>query len=258
MAIEDDDFQGYSVGSSVPLGDWILDPGAFSASIQSGFAPTGMTQSLHLFGTVAVDPSITGFLTSFSEFVAIHKTSGGQILSFSNGPNAFSQTFTLLTILVETDGTLTALGPGGTSEILGNSTDALFDFGAVNFLQVNVTFSDVTVSGVKHVHIACVIVLNGTTVISFGTTTGAAVTGLTNATSEVNRFQLTTNGADYAAFTLRSRTSVNDYPHPGTPRALAYQTAVEVDALPDDSRVVVHQAVIEVDLLPARWYIYEA
>ena len=258
MAIEDDDFQGYSLGDSIPFGDWLLDPGAFTAAIEAGFAPTGMTQSLHLFGTVVVNPAIPGYITSFSEFVAVHKTSAGQILSFSNGPNVFSQTFTLLSIQVETDGTITALGPGGVFEVLGNSTDALFDFGAVNFIQVNMTFSDVMVLGVNHVRIDGVIVLNGTTVISIGATTGAAVTGLANGTSEINRFQLTTNGADYSAFTLDTGKSVNDYPHPGSPSAIAFQSAIEVDALPDNAQLVVLQALVEVDLLPARWYIYES
>lgn len=248
MAILDDDFQGYSIGANVPFGSWIQDPGSFTSQIQAGHAPSGMDRSLKLFGNVGVDPLVTGYLTSFSEFVAIDKEQGGAVLAFANGPNGTGHTFTLLQVRIETDGTLSALGPSG--EVLGNSRDAWFQFYRPNFLQINVLLSDVTVLGVKYVNIDCEIALNGVSVISFNVTTSEPVANLTNATSEINRFQFTTDSAFYSAFTLDTLQPIVSYPHPGTPKMIATQAAIEANVLPDSAKLVVIQAPIEVDRLP--------
>lgn len=257
MAIYDDDFQGYSIGDSVPFGSWLLDTGAITNVISAGHAPGAMTKSYRLFGQVVVDPTIPGYIASFTEFVAVFKQQPGRILAFANGPNLTGHTFEILALRVEADSTLSVTGP--LTEVLGNSHDAWFDYNAVNFIQVNVALSDVLILGVKFISIDCQIVLNGVEVISFSTTTGAAVTDLTNGTSEVNKFQLQAAEAFYSAFTLRTLTTENDYPHAGSPKARVNQASVEVDILPDSGKVRVIQAVIEVDLLvPNKWYISEA
>lgn len=277
MAGYDDDFQGYSIGDTIPFGSWIDDPGAFTKSIVSGSGPDGTDRSLQLQGVVAVNPSTTGFQTSFTEFCAIRKTSAGQILTFSNGPNGSAHTFTLLTLQVEQDGTLTAIGPDGPTDILGNSHDAWFNFFVNNFLQVNLTLSDVLVSGVNMVHLAGEIALNGRSIMTFAETTLTAASTLATGTAAVNRFQLASNGANYAAFTLQGLTAIVSYPHPGSPSAIVTQAPIEVgllpntgkihitqavaevDLLPDVARLIVHQVVIEVDLLvEQRWYISES
>lgn len=244
----DDDFQGYSVGDTVPFGDWILDTGAFTKSIVSGFAPTGMTQSLQLIGTVALNPTLTGYINQFSEFCAVRKTSGGDLFSFSNGPNSFGHTFNLLRFTVESDGTVSAYI--GTT-LLKNSYDGLFEFFAVNFFQLNVEFSDALVAGLIYVRIQCQVALNGTKILDFDITTNVQVVQLANGTSEVNHFQLTTNGANYAAFTLQNLTALVSYPHPGSPNGLVFQAVTEVDELPSNTKIRVHQAVTEVDELPS-------
>ena len=257
MAIVDDDFQGYSIGASAPFGDWILEGGAITNVIVSGHAPTGMDRAFRLFGNVLIDPTIPGYLTSFTVFVAIFKGQLGQVLAFGNGPNLTGHIFEILALKVEADSTLSVTGP--LTETLGNSHDAWLDYNAVNFVQVNVQLSDVLVSGVKHINIDCQVALNGTQVISFNATTGAPVTDLANGTSEVNRFYLTAAEAFYSAYTLDNLKSINDYPHPGTPSALAFQASVEVDILPDTAKVRILQAVVEVDLLvPDRWYVSES
>lgn len=257
MAIYDDNFQGYAIGAQVPFGSWILDTSAITNVIISGHAPTGMTQAYRLFGNVVLDPTVPGYRSSFTVFVAIFKDQKGEILAFANGPNLTGHIFEIMAIKVEADSTLSVTGP--LAEILGNSLDDWFDFNAVNFLQVNVQLSDVLVSGINHINIHCQIALNGKQVISFNTTTGAAVTDLKNGTSEVNKFQLVAAEAFYSAYTLDTLQAINAYPHLGTPSALAFQAVAEVDALPDNAKLEVIQAVAEIDVLaPNKWYISES
>lgn len=247
MAIYDDDFQGYSLGAAVPFGQWQLDPAAITNVIVAGSGPTGTTQSYRLFGDVVLNPLVPGYVNAFTEFVAIRKLQAGTVLTFSNGPNLASHTFTILAIKVELDSTLTVVGPDNTP--LANSIDAWFEYNAVNFLQINVQLTDVTITGVKYIHIECQIALNGVKVIDFNTTTTTPVTQLTNGTSEVNRFGL--NGAAfYSAYTLDTLQAINAYPHPGTPKARANQAAVEVNILPDTAKIHALQAAIELDELP--------
>lgn len=250
MAGYDDDFQGYAIGATVPFGSWIDDPGAFTKSIVAGFGPDGTDRSFQLAGIVAVDPLITGFQTSFTEFVAIRKTEAGQILAFSNGPNGSSHTFTLLTLQVEQDGTITAIGPDGPTDILGNTGDAWFNFYASNFLQVNVTLSDVLVLGVNMVRITGEIALNGRSVMTFAETTATASGPLATGTAAVNRFQLASNGANYGAFTLQSITGIVSYPHPGSPLAIATQAPIAVGLLPNTGKISIYQVPMGVDVLP--------
>lgn len=251
MAGYDDDFQGYSIGDTIPFGSWIDDPGAFTKSIVSGFGPDGTDRSLQLAGGVAVDPLITGFQTSFTEFVAIRKTEAGQILAFSNGPNGSAHTFTLLSLEVEQDGTITAIGPDGPTDILGNTGDSWFNFFANNFLQVNVTLSDVLVLGVNMVRITGEIGLNGRSVMTFAETTLTASGPLATGTAAINRFQLASNGANYAAFTLQALTGIVSYPHPGSPLAIVTQAPIEVGILPNTGKIRIYQQPIEVDVLPS-------
>lgn len=246
MAIYDDDFQSYSLGASVPFGSWQLET-AITNVIVAGNCPTGMTKSFRLFGGVVLDPTIPGYITSFTTFVALFKQQRGNVLVFSNGPNLTGHTFEILAIRIETDSTVTVSGPQ--TEVLANSKDAWFDYNSVNFLQVNVTLSDVMVSGVNHIHIACKIALNGVKIIDFSTTTTTAVTDLANATSEVNRFELQAAECYYSAYTLDTLQAIVSYPHPGSPQALVYLAAVEANALPDTAQLRVQQAVVEADCL---------
>jgi hypothetical protein len=111
-----------------------------------------------------------------------------------------------------------------------------------------VSLSDVLVAGVLKVHIVCEVVLNGIVIISFNTTTGLAVANLTNATAEVNQFQLF--DGNHGAYTLDVLTAANTYPHAGTPKAIAFQAAIEVDVLPDSAKLRAIQSVVEIDVLP--------
>jgi hypothetical protein len=250
MAIYDDDFQGYSVGSGAPFGSWQLNPSAITNVIVLGNAPTGMTKSFRLNGDVVLDPTVPGYITSFTSYVAIFKQQRGNVLVFSNGPNSTGHKFQILAVRVETDSTISVTGPA--TEVLANSGDAWFDYNSVNFLQVNVQLSDVMVSGVNHIHIVCKIALNGIIVIDLAVTTSVAVTDLANGTSEVNRFELQAAEAYYSAYTLDTLQSIVSYPHPGSPKARVNQAVVEVDILPDTTKLQVQQAVVEVDCLQAQ------
>lgn len=246
MAIYDDDFQGYSLGSGAPFGGWLLE-GAITNVIVAGNCPTGMSKSYRLNGSVVLDPTVPGYITSFTTFVALFKQQRGTVLNFNNGPNLTGHIFQILSVRIETDSTVSVIGP--LTEVLANSKDRWFDYNAVNFMQVNVTLTDVMVSGVDHIHIACKIALNGVIVIDFAVTTGAAVTDLANGTSQVNRFELQAAECYYSAYTLDTLQAIVSYPHAGTPSGLVYQAVVEVDELPDTTKLQIHQAVIEVDCL---------
>lgn len=275
MAIYDDDFQGYSIGQSVPFGSWLEDPSAFTDHIDAGNGPSGTTRALNLDGTVVVDPTLTHYISAFSEFVAVRKETAGPILAFSNGPNGTGHTFTLLLISVEQDGTITA-SCTASGQFLGNTIDKFFQYYGSNFLQVNVTFSDVMVGAVNMVNIQCEIALNGVSVLSFNKTTSFASSGLTNMTAEVNRFQLTASRAWYAAYTLDTPQAIVSYPHIGSPKERInegaieiltepdsgkirlHEGAVEIATLPDSAKLRIHEGVIELILESAnRWYIWE-
>ncbi len=250
----DDDFQGYSIGTSVPFGSW-TGSGSF-VQIFSEPGGTGIPGTDRAFGiflaTAAYDRGLLAgaFLKTFSEFFSSKLSDSQnpqQLVSFVNGPNGLGQRFSLFQVRVEPDGTVTALCPVS-GEILGNSVDQLYRFYTYNFLQINVTFSDVVVGGTAKVHILCAIALNGIQVISFSTTVNVAVAQLVNATAEANVFQL--NSGSFGAYTLDVLQPIVTYPHPGSPKAIAYQSVVEVDQLLDSGVLKAHQAVTEVDILP--------
>lgn len=254
MAGYDDDFQGYAIGANVPFGSWILDPTAFEATIVSDAAGTGIPGTdrfIEIFlGAVAVDPAVTHYQTSFTQYSALKLLAtlpfGGSNFAFANGPNGGGFTFTLLVIKVETDGTITAYD--GNGNVLKNSKDVLFRFFTWNFLQQNVTLSDDEILGVKYVKIVYQLILNGTEAISVSVTTPTPVAGLTNGTAEVNRFQLL--GGKHGAYTLQGLTAAGVYPHPGSPNAVLFQSAAEVNALVDDGEVQISMAAAEVNTLP--------
>jgi hypothetical protein len=254
MAIYDDDFQSYTLGTGAPFGSWILDPSAITNAIVSGSGPTGTTQSYRVLGTVAVDPTVTSFQTSFSEFFSLRKLGdglhSGAFAAFANGPNGTGHTFTLVALQVEKDGTISVVGPDST--VIANSIDDWFEYNVVNFIQVNVQVSDVLVLGVLMINVNVQVGLNGRQVLSINHTSNTPVAQLVHATSEVNRFQLLSTDGFYGAFTLDSLQSMVSYPHLGTPQALAQQAVAEVDVLPDTATLEVHQAVLEVDCLIAQ------
>ncbi len=256
MAIYDDDFQSYTLGTGAPFGSWILDPAATTNVIVSGFGPTGTTKSYRLAGVAAVDPALTGFLTSFTEFVAVWKLGGGTILNCANGPNLSGHTFSIVTVKIENDGTISVIGPD--TNVIQNSKDAWFDFNSSNFFQVNVTLTDVTVGPTTFINIACKIALNGTKIIDFNFLTNTPVTQLVNGTSEVNRIQLNTNDAFFDAYTLDSLQSIVSYPHPGTPKGIVHQGVVEITQLPDTTKVWIQQGVIELLIGLGPCYISES
>lgn len=257
MAIYDDDFQSYLLGASIPFGSWILDPSAFTNVIVAGNGPDGTTQSYRLDGTVAVDPSVTGFITSWTEFVSVWALQGAEILNFANGPNGTGHTFSIVTVKVEQDGTISVIGPD--TNVIQNSIDKWFNFNSSNFLQVNVTLSDVSpgIGMPDVINIQCQIGLNGVKVIDFNYMTNTPVTDLVNGTSQVNRFQLS-GAAFYSAFTLQSLIGLINYPHPGLPNALVYQSVVEIANLPDTTKVQVFQGVIELLIGLGPCYISES
>lgn len=276
MPYLDDDFQGYTVGTVLPFGSFIGSGNTKAIeAFTGGTGVAGTDRCFHL--DLGLAEYVRGYLTTFTQYIALYyETTITQQLFYSvtNGPNGFGQSFTLLQLRIESDGTLTAVCPV-TSEILGNSGDFFFDFYTWNFFQVNVTFSDVTVLGIDYVHIHCDVVLNGQTILSFNVTTGATIAALDGATSQVNHFQLL--GGRYGAFTLDTLQAVPSYPHAGSPEAMvhqsvveadalvdsgeleAIQSGVEVDVLPDSAELVAIQMVVEVDVLVAdRWYISES
>lgn len=250
MAFLDDDFQGYSIGTNLPFGSFT--GGAFLAqivSIPEGTGIPGTDRGLQVFLGVA-EYVHGGYLVSFSQFIAFNITDfdGAQpFLAFTNGPNLSSQSFTLFQLRVEGDSTLTAECPNS-GEVLGNSGDKFMKFYTWNFLQVNVTFSDVLVMGVMVVHIDFEVALNGESILSGSKDTVVAVAQLAGGTSQVNRFQML-NGR-YGAFTLDTLQPIVTYPHGGTPSAIVYQAVVEVDEVIDSGLLDVYQAVMEVDVLP--------
>lgn len=252
MALFDDDFQGYTIGTVFPQGGWVNDPTAFTREIKAGPSTVaGTDRYLEIFlGGLAPDYTTIGYHSSFSLYTSLKLLSelpfGGSSFGFTNGPNAGGFSFTLFTIKVENDSTITVYAGGG--QVLGNSGDRLFNFYAWNFLQIDCQLTDVTVLGVDYVHINLQLYLNGVQAISFSTTTNIAVAGLKNATSEVNHFTLL--GGHWGAYTLDTYAGGLTYPHPGSPDAVIYQAPIEVDELPDDAELTVTQAAIEVDELP--------
>jgi hypothetical protein len=254
MAYLDDDFQGYSIGTSLPFGSWT--GGGFLSSIVAEAIGTGIPgtdRSLALGLATAIYNRGTGggaFLTSFTQWFA-HRpsfdTSTHAVVTFVNGPNGGGQSFSLLDIRINPDSTLSVFCTDS-NQLLAYSYDALESFEQWHFFQVNITLSDVMVSGVNKVNIQCEIALDGVSIISFNTTTSISSSGLANGTAEVNQFQL--NNGHYGAYTLDTLQAINTYPHGGAPNAVVFQAVVEIDELPDDSEITVLQAVVEVDELP--------
>lgn len=250
MAIYDDNFQSYGLGAAVPFGSWILDTNAITNVIVAGGGPTGTTQSYRLFGDVAVDPVTSGTHASFTTYVAIKKlpNTKGTVLAFANGPNLSSHTFTLASIQVEQDATVSIVGPD--ADVIANSKDQWFEYNVVNFFQVNITLTDVPVGTATFVGLQCEVGLNGRQIMSVTHTSMTPTAQLINATSEVNRFQLISSDAFYSAYTLDSLQSMVTYPHPGAPKALAYQAMVEADVVPTTGKIRAIQAVAEADVVP--------
>jgi hypothetical protein len=250
MAILDDDFQGYAIGTSLPFGSWIGS--GFADSIVSEPGGTGIPGTDRAFNLFLGQAEYVNasYLSSFSQFISV-KLGDSQntqtTLGFANGPNGSGHTFTLLSLRIEPDSTITAVCTAS-GEILANSGDLWFRFGTYNFFQVNVILSDVLVSGVLNVNIECHVALNGVEVLSFNTTVNMAVSSLTNGTAEVNRFDLL--GGTYGAYMLDTLQPIVTYPHGGTPDAQAFQAVVEVDELLDSGVLDAYQAVVEVDVLP--------
>lgn len=248
MAYYDDDFQGYAIGTNLPFGSWIADPGAFIGQIIAG-GPSGTDRSFSVFGAAGyINPT---YLSTFTQFTALKVDNVGGFgvtsFDFANGPNIFSQTFSLLSIRIELDGTVTALCPAS-GEIFGNTGDVWFSFYAWNFFQINVTLTDVLVVGVPHVNVECEVALNGVSILSFNVTTGVLSSVLNGGTAAVNRFRLT--GGDYDAYTLDTLQPIVSYPHPGSPTCRVNQSVIELEQLPDSAEAQVVQGVIELEQLP--------
>lgn len=250
--IYDDNFQSYAIGTNLPFGSWIGSGN--TAQIQSGGSIIPGTDRHFTLATAnaEVNPTVTGFQTSISEFVGLfmtHPPSGGaSSLRFQNGTNTNpNNNTTLLTLTIEQDSTITARD--GQGVIIKNTQDAWFVFGSWNFIQVNVTFADVLVSGVNHVGITLELGLNGVSVMSATVTTGILSSGLVGGTAAANRFQLVGDG-NFAAYTLTTLQAIDTYPHPGTPSALTNHAAIELDLLPNSASIQVTHAALELDLLP--------
>jgi hypothetical protein len=246
MAYLDDDFQSYAIGSTLPFGSWIADPSATGASIVaggSGIPGTDRHLSVNLSTVAYVHAS---YLSSFSQYVGLKLASalsfGQPSMTFANGPNGSGNTTTLLTLKVEADSTISAYD--GSNALLKNSGDKWVNFNVWNFLQINVTLSDVA----GQVHILFELGLNGESAMTFDLDTSIAIANLTHATSEVNRFRLT--GGRFAAYTLDTLSAIAAYPHAGTPNVIAYQAIAAVDTVPDDAAIEILQAVTEIDTLP--------
>lgn len=248
MAIVDYDFQSDAIGASLPLGPFTNGGALFDQIVAGG--PYGTTRCFGLVGNANYTNG--SYITSFSQFIAVKKTSTSSVLAFENGPNGLGQVFTLMRVHVEQDGTVTVYD--GNATPLKNSVDKLFNFYTWNFFQVNVTLSDaVNVgSGLLCVRITCEIALNGESIMSFALTTTQTVAALANATAQVNIFQMSTSGeiTYFDAYTLDTLQPIVTYPHPGTPKAITNQGVIEIELLPDSAKVNTYQGVIEIELLP--------
>jgi hypothetical protein len=249
MAYLDDDFQGYAIGATLPLGSFtgsgFID-GIVADADGTGIPGTDRALQLFLGGAEYVRGTGPGdYLKSFTQWCAhrsAYSSNTSILFSFVNATHG-----SLLEVRKQTDSTI-AVYCGVTGQLLGFSYDALAPHVKWHFYQINVTFSDVMVSGVNKVNIECEIALNGTSIISFNTTTTVSSSGLANGTAEINQVQL--NNGHYGAYTLDTLQAINTYPHGGAPNAVVFQAVVEIDELPDDSEITVLQAVVEVDELP--------
>lgn len=249
MAIYDDDFQGYAIGAGAPFGSWLLN-GAVTNQIVAGSGPTGTTQSYRLFGNVEVNPIVSGTHAAFTVFCAVRKLTNtpGPVFAFANGPNLSGHTFTLVSVQVEQDATVSVVGPD--TLVIKNSIDQWFEYNVVNFFQVNVQLTDVLVLGTQMVNVNCQIGLNGREILSVNQTSATPVAQLMNGTSEANHFQLAGSDAFYSGFTLDGLQSMVSYPHVGTPKARINQAVAEVDVVPTTGRIRAMQAVAEADVVP--------
>lgn len=244
----DDDFQGYAIGTNPPFGSF-AGSGFFAQIVSEpgGTGIPGTDRSLQII--LATVEFVNGaYLTQFTQFLSLYLTGpltfNGWSYAISNGPGA-NGTFEILHLKVENDSTI-SLYQGGT--LLANSGDKWFNFYSWNFLQINVTLSDVNVSGTDRVNIDFELAVNGVSVLVFNSTTPLATSVLANATAEANRFQML--GGRFGAFTLDTLQPIVSYPHAGSPKARVTQAALEVDALPDTAMVRVFQSALEVDALP--------
>src|SRR6476469_10028980 len=101
MAIFEDDFESYTLGQNLPFGSWTGSGGSITAE---GSYPSG-SKSLRLNGSAEYTNGT--FYSSFSVFFVFRTSLGAQrqLLDLRNGPNAFSNTFSLFQFRIESDGT---------------------------------------------------------------------------------------------------------------------------------------------------------
>lgn len=247
MAYVDYDFQSDAIGTHLPIGPFVAGFVLADEIVAGG--PSGTDRSFELVGQAVY--THTGYLASFTHFIAVRQISPGPILSYVNGPNGLGQFNSLMRINMEQDGTVTARDGGGLA--LANSISKYFNFYAWNFFQVNVTFSDAINlgTGLLSVRIQCEVALNGTSILLFDVVTAQTVAPLANGTAEVNTFIMeSSTRTDYGAYTLDTLQAIVSYPHPGTPVCLVNQGVVEIETLPDTAVIQVQQGVIEIQNLP--------
>jgi hypothetical protein len=240
----DDDFQSYAIGSNLPFGSFT---GTGSIVAGGNIIPaTDRSFSVHL----ATYNRGIFYVNSFSQYIALKLDASPNrqpFMNYDNGPNGSGNSFTLLQFHVEPDSTITVQCPVS-GQTLANSGDGWFKFFSWNFLQINITLSDVLVAGVLKLNIQCDIGLNGVSIISFNTTTTASVANFANATSEVNSVRM--QDGLFGAFTWDVLSALIAYPHVGTPSAIVKQGAIELDILPNTANIDVYQGAIELDILP--------
>jgi hypothetical protein len=247
MAIFEDDFQAYTAGTTLPFGSWA---GTGASIVGSGGPYPSNGKYVNIFNGGMEYVSVSS-QTSISVFFAFRVLLGTKrnLLELRNGPNGSSQTFTLFNFQIEADGTLTAKVPLS-NQFLVNSYDHIVRNGDWNFAQVNVTFSDVVIGGTTFVHIVVHVAVNGVEVLVKSADTTIGVTQLKNGTADVNRFVLTSEGADYDNFTLDTLQTIVTYPHPGSPFAIVPHAVDELSILPDSAQVRIEHGVIEFARLP--------
>lgn len=253
MAYLDDDFQGYAIGASAPFGSWLVSPGSFALPgiVAGGSIIPGTDRHLDS-GLGGLVYNGAGYLSSFSIYAGLFLAGQPAFSQTSfvcaNGPNLGGFTFNIFSLAVEADSTITMRD--GLNVLLGNSKDQFFPFFQWNFIQVSVTLSKITVSGVDYVHIFANVFVNGQLALNVDKTTGIDVSNLANpGFAQVNQF--TIGGGQFAAYTLDTYSAAVNYPHPGSPKALAYQGPIEINILPSNGKLRVHQAPIEIDILPS-------
>ncbi len=246
MAIFEDDFEGQSVGQQLPFGSW----SGFGGIVTTGGPYPSNPNTLLIAPGQAEYTDVATFpykpLVYFLPWKQLMGT--GSYYRCLNGPNAFLNTFEIMQLKVETDGTVSAILLGGTNTF--NSYDSLCKFNTFNFFQVNIELADWLDGAIERAQVKCHVALNGKEIISTTYNSPIAASQFVNGTTEVNRFALKSSRALYDNFTLDNLQPIITFPHPGSPKAINASQIIEIPREPDSANVDFYNSVVELGREP--------